>query len=179
MSKIRSRETLLSTPRFRVDRVVYQLDCGQLATKEVVQHPGAVVLVPVLEDGRICLIRNYRVAVDQELLELPAGTLEPGEPPLETARRELIEETGYRASKIVPLIELLMSPGILLERMHVFLATHLQPGQPERESTEEIQNVLVDPRQCLQMIQNNTISDSKTVSALLYYLSFCSNVNDL
>jgi ADP-ribose pyrophosphatase len=162
-SRIKKCETLLVAARFRVDRVSYLLSDGQPASREVILHPGAVVIVPVLPDGRICLIRNYRVAVDQEMIELPAGTLEPGEPPIETAKRELIEETGYRAGKIEPMMDLLMSPGILHERMHVFLAT---------EAGEEIQNWLVDEDQVRQLIKTNAITDSKSVSALLYFLAF-------
>jgi ADP-ribose pyrophosphatase len=171
-SRIKKCETLLVAARFRVDRVSYLLSDGQPASREVILHPGAVVIVPVLPDGRICLIRNYRVAVDQEMIELPAGTLEPGEPPIETAKRELIEETGYRAGKIEPMMDLLMSPGILHERMHVFLATELVPGDPAREAGEEIQNWLVDEDQVRQLIKTNAITDSKSVSALLYFLAF-------
>ena len=120
----------------------------------------------------MCLIRNYRVAVGQELIELPAGTLEPGEPPRDTAHRELIEETGFRASEMTPLFQLLMSPGILHERMHVFLASGLVIGEPKREAGEEIENLLVTAQEAEQMIAQNEITDSKTVSTLLYYLHF-------
>jgi ADP-ribose pyrophosphatase len=171
-SRIEKRETLLVAARFRVDRVNFRLRNGQPASREVIQHPGAVVLVPVLPDGRICLIRNYRVAVDQEMIELPAGTLEPGEPPIDTARRELIEETGYRPGVLLPMMDLLMSPGILHEHMHVFLATDLEPGDPALEVGEEIQNWLVDRQTLRELLETNEITDSKSVSALLYYLTF-------
>ncbi|MFO0941069.1 MAG: NUDIX hydrolase [Pirellulales bacterium] len=171
-SRIKRRETLLTASRFRVDRVTYDLENGGQATKEVIQHPGAVVIVPVVSDGRICLIQNYRVAVDREMIELPAGTLEPGEPPLETARRELIEETGYRAAEIKPMMDLLMSPGILYEHMYVFVATELEFGEPDLEHGEEIRNMLVSPEEARELIRTNLICDSKTVSALLYYFSF-------
>lgn len=171
-NRIIARETLLTAARFRVDRVTYQLESGESANKEVIQHPGAVVLVPILDDGRICLIRNYRVAVDRIMIELPAGTLEPGEPPIETARRELIEETGYRADDLRPMMDLLMSPGILHEHMFVFLATGLKSGEPDREVGEEIQNLLVDKSEVVRLIESNAITDSKSVSALLYFLTF-------
>ncbi len=159
----------------RVDRVIYNLEDGDQATKDVIQHPGAVVIVPVLPDGRICLIQNYRVAVDREMIELPAGTLEPGEPPIETARRELIEETGYRALDMKPMMDLLMSPGILFEHMYVFVAFGLQPGDPNREHGEEIRNLLVSRSEVIEMLKSNTITDSKSVSALLYFLTFVQN----
>lgn len=164
------RETLLTAHRFRVERVTQRFADGTGFTRDVVKHPGAVVIVPVLDDGRICLIRNYRVAVDRELLELPAGTLEPGEPPIETAHRELIEETGYAARTLTPLIEFYMSPGILDERMFAFVATGLTAGNPEREVGEQIENHLVTPVELDCLLSSQAIQDSKTLSALLFYL---------
>lgn len=171
-SRIEHRETLLQASRFRVDRVTYALPDQRVVHREVIQHSGAVVILPVLDDGRVCLIRNYRVAVDQELIELPAGTLEPGEPPIETARRELLEETGYRTDDIQPLMQLLMSPGILHERMYVFVAKRLTAGPPQREAGEEIENLLLNPHEIAKLLFENVIQDSKTVSALLYYFHF-------
>ena len=114
-------EELLRTRRFRVVRHTALGRDGLPHTKETVQHPGAVAVLPILDDGRVCLIRNYRVAVDKTLIEVPAGTLEPGEDPAETARRELAEETGFRAKSIEKLRAFNMSPGILNERMHLYL----------------------------------------------------------
>src|SRR3954452_8458169 len=93
-------ELLLAASKFRVVRETIAAPSGKTKTREIVRHPGACVIVPLLDDGRVCLIRNWRVAVRQTLIELPAGTLEPPEPPQETAKRELIEETGYRAKKM-------------------------------------------------------------------------------
>ncbi|MCA9134199.1 MAG: NUDIX hydrolase [Planctomycetales bacterium] len=166
-------QTLLTASRFRVERVTQRFADGSSFTREVVRHPGAVVIVPVLDDGRICLIRNYRVAVDRELLELPAGTLEPGEPPLETARRELIEETGFRAAEVVPLYEFYMSPGILDERMYAYLATGLTAGPPARELGEQIENQLVTLAELDALLRDGSVQDSKSLSALLYYLRYC------
>jgi len=165
-------ETLLTTPRFDIERVTHRLQNGTAVIREIVRHPGAVVIVPILDDGRICLIRNYRVAVNAELLELPAGTREPNEPPLVTAERELHEETGYRAAVVEPLCELAMSPGILDERMYVFLARQLTAGDPEREIGEEILNVLVTPAEVDTLIRENTIRDAKTIAALLYFFRY-------
>jgi ADP-ribose pyrophosphatase len=173
-SRILASDPLLKTPRFSVERVTYRSSGGNSTTKEVIRHPGAVVILPVLPDGRLCLIKNYRVAVDLEMLELPAGTLEPNEEPLRTARRELAEETGYRCGQLELLFRLHMSPGILQEEMHVFLATALSSGQPAREAGEEIENYLVTPAEALELIRNHSITDSKTISALLYYFQFVS-----
>ena len=119
------KELLLTTRLFEVERRVFPRVGQTSVRRDVVVHPGAVVILPVLEDGRLVLIRNYRYPVEKELLELAAGTREPDETPLETARRELEEETGYRAGVIEPLTEFYTSPGILTERMYAFLATDL------------------------------------------------------
>lgn len=165
-------ETLLSTKRFDVERVTHHMDDGTKVIKEVIRHPGAVVIVPLLDDGRICLIKNYRVAVNEVLLELPAGTREPDEAQNVTAQRELSEETGYQAGRIEPMCELAMSPGILDERMLVFLATDLTLGDPAREAGEEIQNLLATSAEIDEMLRYNLIKDAKTIAALLYFFRY-------
>ncbi len=168
-------ETLLSTKRFNVERVTHHLDDHTAVSREIVRHPGAVVLIPLLDDGRICLINNYRVAVNDVLLELPAGTREPHEAAIVTAERELIEETGYRAGAIEPLCEFAMSPGILDERMFVFVASKLTIGEPDRELGEEIQNKLVTLEEVDVMLRDNVIQDAKTIAALLFFLRYRSS----
>lgn len=164
------RELLLTASRFRVERVKYSLPSGELIQKEVIRHPGAVVIVPVMNDGRICLIKNFRIAVNQTLLELPAGTLEPPEPPQETARRELIEETGFRCDSMQSLINFHMSPGILDEQMHAFVATGLQAGDKALEKGEQIVNYPVTINELNEIIKRGELKDSKSLSTLLYYL---------
>ena len=163
------KQLLLTAERFTVELVTQHLVDGSTMSREVIKHPGAVVIVPVLDDGRICLIRNYRISIDQELLELPAGTLEPPEPPIETARRELIEETGYRCNKLKPLCEFYMSPGILDEHMYCYLATGLTLGDPARERGEQISNHPVTIAELANLLRSGQIKDSKSLSALLYY----------
>ena len=114
-------------------------------------------------------MRNYRVAVNQTLIELPAGTLDRGELPAATAARELAEETGYTAERLQPLAELLMSPGILNERMHVFIATGLSSGVASPEPGEEIETLVVPWEEALAMIDDGRIQDAKTVAVLLLY----------
>lgn len=164
--------TLLEAARFRVDRLSQKFSDGRLVERDVIKHPGAVVILPLLDDGRICLIRNYRLAVGQWLLELPAGTLEPGEQPQTTAERELIEETGYRATTVTPLCEFFMSPGILHERMHAFVARGLVEGETARETGELIINHLVTPEQIDDLLRNQKIQDAKSIATLLYYQRF-------
>jgi ADP-ribose pyrophosphatase len=163
------KQLLLRASRFTVELVTQQLADGTTFSREVIRHPGAVVIIPVLDDGRICLIRNFRISVNQELLELPAGTLEPPEAPIETAQRELMEETGYRCRNIQPLCDFYMSPGILDERLYCFLATGLEPGNTALERGELITNHPVTIAQLSQLLRNGMIKDSKSLSALLYY----------
>ena len=112
------RETILKSRVFDVQRRTYDLGGGKTLLREFVVHPGAVVIVPRLDDGRFVMIRNMRRPVEEELLELAAGTREPSEKPIETAARELEEETGYQAGRIEPFIEFYTSPGFCTERMH-------------------------------------------------------------
>lgn len=161
-------ELLLQTSRFNVVRKRRVDPEGRTYTREVVEHPGAVVLLPVLDDGRICLIRNYRIAVGEELIELPAGTLEPGEDPDVCAARELAEETGYRARQWHKVMQFWMSPGILSERMHLFVARGLTPGERHLQADEEINTLLATWDEVLALMADNRIADAKTLAALLY-----------
>lgn len=161
-------ELLLTTAKFRVVRETLTTGAGKTKTREIVRHPGACVIVPLLDDGSVCLIRNWRIAVGQTLIELPAGTLEPPEPPHVTAERELIEETGYRAKKIEFLHAFFLSPGILDEKMHLYLATGLTSGDTAREEGEEIENWLVPFEEAVAMIYRGEIQDAKTIVGLLW-----------
>lgn len=158
--------------RFRIERVVQTTPDGVEHVREIVRHPGAVVILPLLDDGRVCFVRNYRVAVEESLIELPAGTLEPDEEPIVTAERELAEETGYRAGHIEHVLTFCMSPGILDERMHFYLATGLQPGPMALEAGEDIQPLLCTFDEALEMVRRGDIRDAKTIAAILYYQTF-------
>jgi ADP-ribose pyrophosphatase len=163
--------TVFTGKKFRVERRELDMQ-GVPHVYDIIVHPGAAVILPVLDDGRLLLIHNYRVAVGQELLELPAGTLDPGEPPAACAARELAEETGYRAGHLEPLVSFYSTPGILTERMHVFLATKLAPGPTAREAGEQIRLAPLPPAEALAAIHAGQISDGKTILALLYYERF-------
>ena len=165
-------EVLFQGQRFRVERVVQTMPDASRHLREVVRHPGAVVILPLLDDGRVCFVRNYRVAVAETLIELPAGTLEPGEDPAATALRELAEETGYRAGRMEHLISFCTSPGILDEQMHFYLAEALRPGPMALEAGEDIQPLLCTWEEALQMVRRGEIHDAKTLVGLLYYRTF-------
>lgn len=166
---MKEAETLLKTQRFAVVRQEYAAPDGRTHVRETIQHPGAVVILPLLDDGRVCLIRNFRIAVGESLVELPAGTLEPPEPPEIAAARELEEETGYRADVIQPLFRFFMSPGILNERMHVYLAAGLREGPSKLEAGELIERLVVGWPEALAMCDDGRIQDAKTIAALLWY----------
>ncbi len=164
-------ECLLTTRLFKVIRKTMVSPNGVSITREVVVHPGAVVIVPVLDDGQLVLIRNIRHAVDEELWELPAGTREAGEKPMETAARELEEETGYRAGLLTPLIEFYTSPGLLTERMHAYVATELKFVGQKLEEGEQITVKPVKSENVERMLMVGDIQDGKTLAALgLYFL---------
>jgi ADP-ribose pyrophosphatase len=165
-------EILYQAKRFRVERVIQESADGSRHAKDVIRHPGAVTIVPILDDGRICFVENYRVAVEERLVELPAGTLEPPEEPIKTALRELAEETGYRAAHIEHLTTLCMSPGILDEKMYVYAASGLTAGEMALEAGEDIRVVRLTWEETLAMVRDGRIRDAKSVAALLYYATF-------
>jgi ADP-ribose pyrophosphatase len=162
---------LLRAARFTVNALTMTDKHGNQVMREVIRHPGAVVLLPILDDGRIVMIENFRRSVAETLLELPAGTIEIGEPPELTAPRELIEETGYRAGKLRKVLEFYSCPGICDELMHLYAATELVEGNPEREATEEIENRIVSPDEIRTLIQTGKIRDAKTLIGLYWYLT--------
>jgi ADP-ribose pyrophosphatase len=161
--------TLLETRRFTVvEETVIRPD-GREARCQYVKHPGAVAILPLVDEAHVCLIRSRRLTVGKTLIEIPAGTREPDEMPLTTARRELAEETGYTAAHFEELATYYPSPGVLSERMWVFVARHLTPGPPARETNEEIENLVVSWDDAMAMIDRGEIEDSKTLVALLMF----------
>ena len=137
-------------------------------TYDLVIHPGAVALIPIQSDGKILLVRQWRRAAEQILLELPSGTLEKGEDPLDCASRELREETGYRAQTITPLTGFFSAPGILSEFLHLYRAENLVEDPLIGEDTEEIDLVSLTLEECLEKIQTKEIIDAKTILGLLW-----------
>jgi ADP-ribose pyrophosphatase len=153
-----------------VDVLSWTDDDGRAVVREVVHHPGAVVVVPRLDDQRLVLVRNERVAVGERLLELPAGTLEPGEDPQAAAGRELAEETGYRAGRIRPLGEFYTSPGFCDELLRVFVAEELSPVGQNLDAGERIEVEVIARSDVMAMIADGRIRDAKTMAALLMWI---------
>ena len=140
---------------------------GAVADREVVLHRGAVALVPMVDADHVCLVTNDRHAVGETLLEVPAGTIDEGETPDQTAPRELAEETGYHAERITFLRSWYVSPGVMNERMFLYLCEVLTPGPTDHQPDERLETRIVAWTEALAMVHDGRISDAKTMLALL------------
>ena len=170
MRAMKSREVLLSNSLFQVARLTFEGPDGKEIVRDVIEHRGAAVILPLLDDGRVVLIRNMRRTVGKVLWELPAGTLDPGETPEACAAREVEEETGYRAGTIKPLTAFYASPGILDERMYGFIATDLTRSDQNLDADEEIEVFPIPQWQVRDMLKDGHIEDGKTIALLLYWM---------
>ena len=141
---------------------------GVRVEREVVHHPGSVVILAHSGDGRIVMVRQYRYPARESLWELIAGGLEPGERPLAAARRELLEETGYRAGKFRLLFDFFASPGVLTEKMFLLEATELTRSKAQPDPDERIEVGHFTPAQVMKMIESRRIRDAKTLVGLLW-----------
>lgn len=162
---------VLKGARFNVHEMQLVGSDGKTYAREVIRHPGAVVLLPLIDRDTVVLIENHRPTVNETLLELPAGTRESDEPVDETAHRELIEETGYTAGRLTKLFEFYSAPGICDELMHLYLAEDLVEGQHAREATEQIENHVATRQQIEQMMREGQIRDAKTLVGLYAFLN--------
>jgi ADP-ribose pyrophosphatase len=142
---------------------------GGVLRRDVILHPGAVAILPVLDAQRICLLRNHRPVVGEVLWEIPAGTLEPGEAPDQAAVRELAEETGYRAQCWRKIHSFFPSPGVLNEITHLYVAQDLTAGAMDLEADEQLEPHVIAWEQALGWVVDGTIRDAKTVIAVLLW----------
>jgi len=153
-----------SVGSFGLDTVV--LPTGRRAELAILRHPGAAAVVPFLDRERVVLLRQFRHAAGGTIWEVPAGKLDGGEDPAVCAARELQEETGYRAGRIERTGSIFTTPGFTDERIHLFCAFELEPGETAHEPHEVIQSEVVPLTQALEMIERGEISDAKTIAAL-------------
>lgn len=176
-AKILSSEMVYEGKVFGVRRDVIVEPGGMHVTREVVTHPGSVVILPLLPDGRILIIRQYRHATRQFLWELVAGRIEAGEKPREAAARELIEETGYRAKRLTVFLDMFPTPGFLEERMYMLLAEGLTRGAAHPEPDERITAKAYRPKELQEMIRRGKLHDAKSIAGLLFYFRFLSGTS--
>ena len=176
-AKILRSATIYEGPVFGIRRDEVIEPSGVRATREVVTHPGSVVVLPVLPDGRILLIRQYRHAARQYLWELVAGRMDPGETPKVAAARELVEETGYRAKRMRVFLDVFPTPGFLEERMFILLAEGLTAGEAEPEEDEKIISRVYNREQLEEMIRDGKLRDAKSIAGILFYFRFLSPQN--
>ena len=150
--------------KVRVDTVA--LPNGEIAQREIVEHPGAVAVVPITAEGRVILVRQFRYPINAITLELPAGKLELGENPEETCQRELAEETGFTATHLSKLTEFVVAPGYTTERITLFKATGLVPATAQGDDDEFVETVEVSLEEAQAMVRDGRIFDAKTIIGL-------------
>jgi ADP-ribose pyrophosphatase len=170
--RIISSEQVYQGRAVSLRRELVELPSGKRFYREVVDHPGASAIVPVTPDGKIIFVKQYRHPIGEYILEVPAGTLKPGEDPEVCARRELEEETGYVADELVHLLTIYPSPGYSGEKLYIYLARGLRRGFQSLEIDEDLLIVELSLEEALETIKRNEIMDAKTMAAILYYYSF-------
>ena len=164
---ILSRKTLMQLRPFDVERVHFRLPDGRERDYDLVQHVAAVTILPLDDLGQVHLVSQYRIGAEQELLELPAGVMDPGEQPEVTARRELREEIGKDCGELIPLGGFYMAAGYSSEYMHVFLALNLKDSPLEHDDDEFLTTVVLPLSEVMEMAQDGRLPDGKSLSTLL------------
>ena len=169
---INSHATLHEGRVFNLVKENYTLDNGVTADMDFIQHPGAAAMVPMLNQKEVILIKQYRHAIRKFIWEIPAGTLDPLESPINCAKRELIEETGYASNQWHQLGTITPLPGCSNERIHIFLALDLKPAEQHLNEDEMLKVHQVNLEEALQMILKGEINDGKTISGLFLALNW-------
>ena len=165
--RIESEERIWQGRIFTVDRLQVSLPDGRPAIRDVVRHPGAVAIVALTDEGRICVVRQYRTAIDRVTVEIPAGKLAPGEDPADCAARELEEETGFVARRMARLTTIATSAGFADELIHIYMATGLTRG-PAAPDADEFLNVdLIELTELVDAVLDGKIEDAKTIVGAL------------
>ena len=171
-AEILNREVLYEGKVFRLQRDTVIEPGGVRVERDTVVHPGSVVVLPIFNDGRILLIRQYRHSVGEFLWELVAGRKEPNESPLAAARRELVEETGYTAKRLRKLMRVVPTPGFVNEWMWIFAAEGLREGTAQPEEDEKITPRMFTWKEAEKMIERGRLRDAKSICGILYYMRF-------
>lgn len=171
MEELKYSELIYRGKIFNIRRDTLTLKSGREVLREVVEHRGAVAIIPLLDTDKLVLVKQYRHPTRETLIELPAGTLEEGETPLACAKRELLEETGYEAGEIKELFKCYLAPGYSTELMTFFLARDLKRKKTKREPDEDIEVLVVDLAKAIHMIKKGDIRDAKSICGILYLIT--------
>lgn len=142
---------------------------GRRTTFHIVEHPGAVAIVPVHANGDVVLLKQFRPTIGMEIYEIPAGTIEKGEAPLATAKREIVEETGFKAKRWEKIADFYTAPGFCDERMHVYVAKGLTPARADGDEDEILKPVRMTIDAALKLIRTRRIRDAKSIAGLMVY----------
>lgn len=164
------RTTIRHGRKFDFEVLKVQMPGGKTLEADIVRHGGSAVILPVFETGgrkSVVFVKNHRFSIGRPLLEIPAGTLEKGEDPMVCAGRELIEETGFRAARVEPLVEFFPTPGMTNERMHAFLATDLTEVGQDLEEDESIEVEIIPAAEAIAMASDGRLEDGKSILAIL------------
>jgi len=167
--RVEAEETIFQGRIIRLVARDLVLPNGRKTKFHIVEHPGAVAIVPVHANGDVVLLKQFRPSIGEEIYEIPAGTIEKGEAPLATAKREIIEETGFKAKQWSKIAEFYTAPGFCTELMHVYLAKGLSPAQLPGDADEILQPVRMSIDAAVKMIRTQKIRDAKTIAALMIY----------
>jgi len=152
----------------RIDEVV--LPNGKKTTREIVEHYGAVAILPLINENNFLLVRQFRKPIEKMLMEIPAGKLEQGENIKRCAIRELREETGYETKDLQKLASVYLAPGYSSELIHIFIAKNLKKTSPEPDADEFLENIIIKKKDVLNKILNGEIKDSKTIVAIMLHM---------
>lgn len=166
---IKSKEQVFQGDFLKVDRVLVELPDGREGIRDIVRHPGAVAILAVSDQDEILLERQYRTALDEVILEIPAGKVDGGEDRLAAARRELEEETGYSAARLEHLGDVVLAAGYSDEIITLYLATGLRAGIEKPDADEFLEWEFIPRSHVLELIRSNDIQDSKTICAMFHY----------
>ncbi|MCX7845049.1 MAG: NUDIX hydrolase [Dictyoglomaceae bacterium] len=169
--KILKEKLLYKGKIVNIKEIEVELPNGRIGKREIVEHPGAVAILPIDQDGNILFVKQYRMCAREILLEIPAGKLNYGEEPYQCAMRELEEETGYRAKKLELIHSFYTSPGISNEVLYLFVAKDLEKTQVNYDEDEFIEIISIKKENLEALLKECEIKDAKTLIAVYYYLT--------
>ena len=167
--KTLSEETIFEGRVFKMVRQVVRLPNNRTSTRDLILHPGAVAMIPIDAKGNVLLVRQFRKAAGMEMLEIPAGTLDPGEPLKACVQRELQEEIGFKARSIRRLVSYFPAAGYTTEVIHIYVVKDLVPSRMKADHDEFLEVIPTSPEKILKAIRSGKIRDSKTIIGMLTY----------